>query len=328
MAGTQVILELDCPGSHRRPCPSILFSVLARARECALWLRPERRVIVHKTPLYLPPDLLTQKAPNRTKPAENVELADLLPSRAAHASQPAPAPSTKHFEVPMPQVAKAKPAPQIEPPPNLALEPTPARLPPGVNNGLPTPAPPPPQETSNNQPFQNIGSDAGPLNQHPTLHVPKPSLDGSVPALAQTPDAQRLVVTDGNTSPRPLPGMPGSMSQSASQHVEVELKSDTESPDFRAYLTRILAVVRSNWRQVTPESVRLGTLRGQNTIELIINRDGNIPKLVIGQSSNIRALDQASVAGVSMSNPLPPLPAEFKGEQVRLAFTFKYNVQE
>jgi hypothetical protein len=38
------------------------------------------------------------------------------------------------------------------------------------------------------------------------------------------------------------------------------------------------------------------------------------------------ALDRAAVAGLSMSNPLPPLPAEFKGEQVRLAFSFAYNM--
>jgi TonB family protein len=288
---------------------------------------PERRIIVHKTPLYLPPDLLTQKTPNRMKPAENISLADLLPSQAARASRPAPAPSTRHFEVPAPAVPKAKPAPQIEPPPNLAFEQAPQQLPTGVNNGLPVPAPPP-QEAKNNQPFQNIGSDSGPLNPHPTLHVPKPSVDGSIAALAQTPNAKRMIVTDNSMSPHPSAGIPGSTSQSASQHMEVELKSDTEAPDFKAYLARVLAVVRANWRLVTPESVRMGTLRGENTIELIINRDGKIPKLVIGQPSNIPALDQASIAGVSMSNPLPPLPDDFKGQQVRVAFTFKYNVQE
>jgi TonB family protein len=287
---------------------------------------PERQIIWNKTPLYLPKDLLTQKAPNKTKPAESVDLADLQPSQASRASRPAPPPSTKHFEIPSPPVAKTKPAPQIEPPPSLAANQAPAQLPPGANNGLPVPPPPPSQEA--NKPFQNIGSDSGPLNPHPTLHVPKPSLEGSLAGLAQTPNAKRMIVTDDSTSPRPQAAAPGSLAQTPAQHVEVELKSDTDSPDFRAYLARILAVVRANWRMVTPESVRMGTLRGENTVELIINRDGHIPKLVIGQPSNIPALDQASVAGVSMSNPLPPLPADFKGEQVRLAFTFKYNFQE
>jgi outer membrane biosynthesis protein TonB len=38
------------------------------------------------------------------------------------------------------------------------------------------------------------------------------------------------------------------------------------------------------------------------------------------------ALDRAAVAGISASNPFPPLPAEFRGEQIRLQFTFLYNV--
>src|SRR5438309_8729579 len=41
-------------------------------------IQPERRVIVRRTKLYLPPDLLTQRAPNRHKPSQNIDLADLL----------------------------------------------------------------------------------------------------------------------------------------------------------------------------------------------------------------------------------------------------------
>ncbi len=106
----------------------------------------------------------------------------------------------------------------------------------------------------------------------------------------------------------------------------MELQSDPEGADFKAYLTRILAIVRSNWRRVIPESARMGTLRGRTVMEFIINRDGSIPKLVTAQSSGSEPLDQAAVAGLSMSNPLPALPADYKGFQVRLAFTFTYNL--
>jgi TonB family protein len=61
-------------------------------------------------------------------------------------------------------------------------------------------------------------------------------------------------------------------------------------------------------------------------LEFIINRDGSIPKLVTAESSGLDPLDRAAVAGLSMSNPLPPLPADFKGQQVRLAFSFAYNM--
>ena len=62
-------------------------------------------------------------------------------------------------------------------------------------------------------------------------------------------------------------------------------------------------------------------------VEFIINRDGSIPKLVTAESSGLDPLDRAAaIAGLSMSNPLPPLPAEYKGQQVRLAFSFAYNM--
>jgi TonB family protein len=51
-----------------------------------------------------------------------------------------------------------------------------------------------------------------------------------------------------------------------------------------------------------------------------------VPKLVIATTSGTEALDRAAVAGISASNPFPPLPDEFKGGQVRLQFTFRYNV--
>ena len=70
----------------------------------------------------------------------------------------------------------------------------------------------------------------------------------------------------------------------------------------------------------------MGTLKGRTVIEFIINRDGSIPKLVTADTSGSEPLDRAAVAGLSMSNPLPPLPAGYKGLQVRLAFTFAYNM--
>jgi TonB family protein len=47
--------------------------------------------------------------------------------------------------------------------------------------------------------------------------------------------------------------------------------------------------------------------------------------LVIATSSGTEAFDRAAVAGVSASNPFPPLPADFKGDQIRLQLAFSYN---
>jgi TonB family protein len=104
----------------------------------------------------------------------------------------------------------------------------------------------------------------------------------------------------------------------------LQLLSDSTGFDFKPYLIQVLASVRRNWMSVIPESVKMGR-RGQVLIQFIIDRKGGVPKLVIATSSGTEAFDRAAVAGVSMSNPFPPLPAEFKGDQIRVQLAFSYN---
>jgi TonB family protein len=104
----------------------------------------------------------------------------------------------------------------------------------------------------------------------------------------------------------------------------LQLLSDASGFDFKPYLMQVLASVRRNWMAVIPESARMGR-RGQVLIQFIIDRRGGVPKLVIAASSGTEAFDRAAVAGVSASNPFPPLPAEFKGDQIRLQLAFSYN---
>jgi len=281
------------------------------------------RVIVRHIPLYLPPNLLTQKAPNQTQPSKQIDLASLVaeqqPRRAAQSS---PAPSLRHFELPK-RAAAQKPtkAPQIlAEAPSIALNQAPGPPPSGVANGLPASAPP----LNTPGPFQNIGTDTPPP-AHPKLAPPKATIQSAVSDLAQHGSSNQVVITDDSpteASPNAtrLPGQLGA------EHSAVELQSDPQGADFKPYLTRILAIVRANWRHVIPESARLGTVRGRTVLEFIIDRDGKIPKLVTAQSSGLEPLDRAAIAGLSMSDPLPPLPSDFKGMQVRLAFSFAYNM--
>lgn len=107
----------------------------------------------------------------------------------------------------------------------------------------------------------------------------------------------------------------------------LELLSDPQGVDFRPYLLQILNAVRRNWFAVIPESARLGVEKGRVALQFSISRRGDVPKLVISSSSRSQPLDRASVAGVSASLPFPPLPAEFKGNEIRVQFVFLYNVK-
>jgi TonB family protein len=114
-----------------------------------------------------------------------------------------------------------------------------------------------------------------------------------------------------------LPGQTGS---------SLELQSDAMGVDFKPYLIQILALVKKNWFAVWPESARLGN-RGMVQLMFSIDRSGQVPKLVIATPSGSEALDRAAVAGISATVPFPPLPNEFRGQQIRLQLSFKYNVR-
>ena len=284
--------------------------------------QPERRVIVKRTKLYLPRDLLTQKAPNRQKISKSIDLADLLASSSVQPRQSSAGPSVKHFEVPKQAVAQPENKnPEILPEaPQIALNQS-GPPPSGAPNGLPAPPAPPPPSAG---PFQNIGAEAPP-NPHPKLVPPKTDVQTAINGLAQSANGRNLVISDESES-ESTPGATASTGQFAVPHTAVELESDPQGADFKPYLTRILTIVRGNWRRVIPQSARMGMLRGRTVIEFIIKRDGSIPKLVTADPSGSDPLDRAAIAGLSMSNPLPPLPADYKGFEVRLAFTFSYNL--
>ena len=93
--------------------------------------------------------------------------------------------------------------------------------------------------------------------------------------------------------------------------------------DFKPYLIQVLTLVKKNWYAVVPESAHLGN-HGLVQIQFIIDRSGTVPKLVIATPSGSESLDKAAVAGIGASQPFPPFPKDFSGQQLRLELSFKY----
>ena len=285
---------------------------------------PARTVIVHKVPLYLPRDVLTQKARNKHEVAKTVDLADLMELQNQQARRASPDHSVKQFEMPKMarnQASVKAPVEILPEAPTVKMAQTNAPPLPGASNGLAS-APPPPKPSYGA--FQNLGSEAPPP-EHPRIPPPRATVQAAIDGLKQSGSGSQMIITDDSPTQGAIPA-PGVLGQAGAQHAGVELKSDPQGVDMRPYLAQILAIVRGNWQRVIPQSVRTGTLRGKTVLEFIINRDGSIPKLVIADSSGVNALDLPAVHALSASSPLPPLPAGFKGEQVRLAFSFAYNM--
>ena len=282
------------------------------------------------TPLIIPRDL-TQKAPNKAKLAKEVNVEDLKPRPPSQQRLP-PAPAVRAFKPPNPTPAgPPKPGPpHIAEPPKIDTPLTAQNAPPALPAMSGTPkAPPPPQIQPVEQPklvFQTPGENGPSVNKgQAKLTPPRATVQDAVRDIARGGVQPHVIVGDVDQPPElpesiNLPPAPGRVGSS------LELMSDPMGADFGPYLTQILALVKKNWFAVWPESARLGN-RGLVQLQFIIDRTGQVPKLVIALPSGSQALDRAAVAGISATVPFPPLPNEFKGQQIRLQLSFKYNVR-
>jgi TonB family protein len=271
------------------------------------------------TVLVAPPLSLTQTSPNRARIGKEFSLESLAPRPPLRVPRAIP---------------PAAPAPVPPEPPRVAQAAMPAL--PAPQLGTPQLPGPPPQiqlEEKPRTPFETPGSYSGVAKGSGQDLLSK----GYAPPGEVIAEASRSSASRGSPSPLrvddfdfpPSPGLGIGTRQRAApgkQSTSLELLSDPGGADFRPYLMRILAMVKRNWQAVIPETARLGR-QGRVQIQFAIDRSGSVPKLVIAMPSGTDSLDRAAVAGVSASQPFPPLPAEFQGSQIRLQFTFTYNMR-
>lgn len=291
---------------------------------------PEREVATERTitPLVAPLTEPTQTAENKGPLSKEFDTAALLP-RPRIQIPPSPPSTTRPAAIrpSLPSPPPAAPAP-LAAPPQLEAR-TGAVAPP-----LPAPvAPPPPPRIEAQEKPKLAFEDPTPLPPPPG---PGRLPGGLAPAGQAIQEAIRSVIrggaggglTVGDIGEPGLGGigegynLPPSPGRQASN---LELLSDPMGVDFRPYLIKVLSSVRRNWFAVMPESAKLGR-SGRVSIQFSIARNGSVPKLVIVAQSGTEALDRAAVAGISASNPFPPLPTEYRGEQIRLQLNFSYNI--
>ncbi len=330
----RLLLEVRDDGARRRhliaAAGAAAFHVIFAA--LLLWMPPAaapRRSATEvlfnlrqATPLVAPPApfRLTQKEPQRGKPAAEVDISALLPRPAL--LQPQTRGSVRPFQPPpgAPELRRGRELdfdlPQVE----MAQT-----LPPAAPHlaGMAPPEAPKPAPSKRASPFEPVGGPPLPPAQ-PRIALPGSGVQETVKSVVKGAGGAGIAVGDAPGSggvseaavQAPRPGRPGST---------LELLSDPKGIDFRPYLVQVLASVRRNWYAVMPESARLGA-RGRVVVQFIIGRSGQVPKLVIAVPSGFDALDRAAVASISASNPFPPLPAEFTGGEIRLQLVFSYNM--
>lgn len=279
------------------------------------------------TPLVQPP--LTQRAPNQGKVTAEFEVRAEAPRPRLRMPEAPPVPKEKPRPAVIPQAPPPPPAAPVSLPEAPKLEV--AR--PQVKADLPTVAQsamqPPPQIQPVEQPKLALENAAGPRagapSNVPRIPVPSSSVTAAIHDAARGAGLGGNSVGDvGVTDPGLFSGIHAPPSPGV-QGASLELKSDPLGVDFKPYLQQILLAIKRNWLAVIPESVKMG-LRGRVSLQFRISKDGRVVRVVYAEQSGSRPLDEAAVAGVSASNPLPPLPGEFKGESIVVQFNFAYNM--
>lgn len=290
---------------------------------------PEDQQAVHVTPVFEPTDL-TQTVPNKGPISKEISVEAIerhpvvktpSPAPAARQSQPQTPPPPAAAPVAAPAVAQAAPKPILVDPPKVQPDPNAVQLP-QIAQVVPAPTPAQPPKPA----LENVPPPPTPAQGRsgPAVAIPNPSVEEAIRNLSRTaPQGGQSVgdlgVDEGGGLGLNLPPSAGR------PRSNLELRSDPMGVDFRPYLSQVLASVRRNWFAVYPEAARLGQ-RGQVTLEFAIIKEGKVTKIVFSGQSGAKALDQAAVAAISASNPLPPLPTQFKGDRIVLAMTFMYNM--
>jgi TonB family protein len=286
--------------------------------------------------LIWPPKIFRHRAPT----AEDQEIARkqmtlLLPPGAFEMSRPEPRvvphpPPVKVDPRILRRVAPPEPVPEPAPQPKAMLKELPSAPTVQPNASQPPPAPAPKTEAPPNSAPKLETPDA-PKTQ-PNLVLPKSSgnpLRDTLHDISRSANGGR---SGTYSAPDPRPptgggGRQGGGAPGAGMGNSVQILTPTEGVDFNDYIQRVIASVKRNWYAVMPESAQLGD-RGIVVLEFSIHRDGSVPSNEPDRlrGSGKEPLDRAAISAIRSSNPFEHLPPAFSGPEIRLRFTFLYNL--
>lgn len=205
-------------------------------------------------------------------------------------------------------IHKATPPPAPQPAPQQAAP-------------APAPVPPPPAPSQQSQ-FES---------PHPPAVPARPNFAmGSQNPARQLQDAMRGASrSPGSGSAGNLGSGGGLARHPGAGSGGVEVLSDTQGVDFRAWLQRWHRETENTWDPLIPDEVNPPILKsGMVAIRFKVLPNGRLMdgSLVLEGRSGDTALDRAAWGALTGSN-YPPLPREFHGPYMELRAYFMYNMQ-
>lgn len=93
-----------------------------------------------------------------------------------------------------------------------------------------------------------------------------------------------------------------------------------KEPDFGPYMRELQRKIKYNWHPPKGNESRKVVLLFK------IAKNGSLLSCRVYRSSGLPSADQAALNAVKMTAPFGPLPADYKGSNIDIQFTFDYNV--
>ncbi|HSR66745.1 MAG TPA: energy transducer TonB [Acidobacteriota bacterium] len=194
------------------------------------------------------------------------------------------------------------------------LTPTPKSVPPEPEK-KPTPPPEPPKSDE----FVEKPQPEKKEEKRPQLPEDRPPVNPPEPPEAKPGDIVRQPDPGTGGAGTMSPGRGGGLGSGVG--VEVGEGRNT-GPGISSFYVRLVEQrVGSNWLRTS-----LGDLGRpvQTVILFTVDRSGRIGDIEMERSSGIRTVDVAAERAVRASDPLPPLPVEFRGRSIRFRSEFNY----
>ena len=158
-----------------------------------------------------------------------------------------------------------------------------------------------------------------PVKVTPRPKPPKPSMAAAktVPSQPETPS---------NAVPYGQGGKPalayGQFSTGAGA-AGIGFGDGTFGDRYGWYVDAITRRISQNWLQSLVDNRIRSAPRVYLSFE--IARNGSISNIELKQPSSIPSLDRSAQRAILASNPLPPLPADYRGGSVSVSFYFEYS---
>jgi TonB family protein len=268
------------------------------------------------TPLFAPRKFeLTQTAPNNGPISKEITAAGL--DASAQPNVPVESRGGRMGrQMQLPTAGSARPKSQnvqLDAPPEVAAATGSGAGQQNIGQFTKLPDAPPPTEKPKIA-FESVRAANAPINA-----------GAAIPKL-ERPTISEMARTSGRTAGDSVTEVTSTASNAQQKIQQIQLLSDPKNADFTGWLRQALAAVDRNWKSVFPESARYGR-QGKSTLQFSVRKDGRIAKVVIVSQSGTDALDRAAVAGLSASDPLPPLPDAYSGLEMRFQMTFSYNMK-